>query len=174
NTEKAKSVGTYTFGAMYRWVVWGNLLWVGDGDSNEIQLVDKTGKTTSRIRAPWPARPFDRVAFDRMAKVELADLPESQRSAYPGAMLSAKYLPRTEPFFKRFHVSPEGHLWIERFNIDATAPSECVVMARNGSVVAKLTIPGGFEPKEIGDDYVLGIKRNRDGLETVAMYRIWK
>lgn len=174
NTEKAKSVGTYTFGASSRWVVWSNLLWIGDGDSNEIQLVDKTGKLTSKIRTPWSARPYDRAAFDRMAKKELADMPQAEREKYAGALLSPKYLPRSEPFFKRFHVSPEGYVWFERFNVDAAASTECVVMTRNGTVVARLTIPDGFEPMEIGDDYVLGIKRNRDGLETVAMYRIWK
>lgn len=79
-----------------------------------------------------------------------------------------------EPPFKYLLVSPEGHLWVERFHLDAATAAECVVMTRVGTIVARLTIPADFEPKEIGSDYVLGIRRDRAGGETVAMYRIWK
>lgn len=174
NSERAQSVGVYRFGGIAQWQVWGNLIWVAHSGSNEFVLYDKAGKKVNTINLPWPAREFDKSAFEKVAKRELADVPQAQRDGYTGALLSTKYLPKYEPTFKQFKVAADGLLWIERYHLDPAAPGECVVMNRSGVVIARLTIPGNFEPREIGSDYVLGIRKDGDGLETVAMYRIWK
>lgn len=174
NAEKAQSVGVYRFGGIAHWQVWGNLTWIAHSNTNEFVLYDKTGKKINTIKLPWPAREFDKAAFDKVAKRELADAPESQRAGFMNALLSAKYLPKYEPTFRRFKVAADGMLWIERYRLDPTVAGECVVMNRSGNIVARITLPGNFESTEIGNDYVLGIQKDSDGLETVAMYRIWK
>ncbi|MEP6835400.1 MAG: 6-bladed beta-propeller [Gemmatimonas sp.] len=168
------AVDLYEFGPKSRWVVWGNLLWIGDEASNELMLVDKAGKIVNRVQLPWAPRPYDKLVFERAAKSALAQLSAEERNRFTQAEYSTKYLPRFEPSFKQFLVAPEGQLWVERFHFDPATPGECVVMTRAGTVVAHLTIPGNFEPQEIGSDYVLGVARDGDGVETVAMYRIWK
>lgn len=168
------AVDLYRFGPTARWVVWGNLVWIGDGASSEITLYDKSGEVSSAVRLPWTPRPYDKTAFERAATKQLSEYAAEKRNTFTLAEYSTKYLPHFEPTFKQFLVSPEGHLWVERFHFDAATPGEAVVMTRTGTMVAQITIPGNFEPQEIGSDYVLGIKRNGDGVETVAMYRIWK
>ena len=174
NAERAQSVGVYRFGGNARWEIWGNLTWIAHSSSNEFVLYDKSGKAVNTIKLPWPARAFDKAAFDRLANRELAEMPEAQRRGFPAALFSPKYLPKYQPTFRQFKVAADGLLWIERYHLDPATPGECVVMNRTGNVVARITIPGNFEPREIGADYMLGIQTDRDGLETVAMYRIWK
>lgn len=118
--------------------VWGNLVWIGDHETNELTLVDKSGKVTSRVRVP---------ANDDDA---------------------------SDTSFGNFQVSPEGFIWIERLGRSTDTTSRWIVMQRSGNVVAQADMPKSFEPTEVGSDYIVGIKRNRDGQETVAMYRIWK
>lgn len=174
NAERAQSVGIYQFGGVAAWEVWGNLTWIAHSGSNEFVLYDKTGKKVNTIKLPWAAREFDKAAFEKFAKRELASVPAAQRNGFPGALYSTKYLPRYEPTFKQFKVAADGLLWIERYHVDPATPGECVVMSRTGTIVARVTLPGNFTPKEIGNEYVLGIQKDGDGVESVAMYRIWK
>jgi hypothetical protein len=40
----------------------------------------------------------------------------------------------------------------------------------DGSMIARLSMPGGFLPTQIGDDFVLGITRDELDVEHVRLY----
>jgi hypothetical protein len=46
------------------------------------------------------------------------------------------------------------------------------VFDAEGRWTMNVTMPARFSPMEIGSDYVLGIARDTDGVETVVMYRL--
>ena len=51
-------------------------------------------------------------------------------------------------------------------------PSVWSVFDAQGRWLGDVTLPARFSPMDIGADYVLGVARDEDGVETVAMYTL--
>jgi hypothetical protein len=47
---------------------------------------------------------------------------------------------------------------------------EYVVVSAAGTVVARVSVPAGVKLVEIGSDYVLGVAKDRDDVESIVMY----
>jgi hypothetical protein len=58
------------------------------------------------------------------------------------------------------------------FGYQPLVPSIWNVFDRQGRWTGDVTMPARFLPTEIGADYVLGIARDADNVETVVMYRV--
>jgi hypothetical protein len=93
--------------------------------------------------------------------------------------------PRAEtiPAFARFMADRIGRLWVrEAHPMDEggagwmgampVVPSVWSVFDADGRWLGDVTMPAQFLPAEIGADYVLGMGRGREGVETVVIYRI--
>lgn len=61
-------------------------------------------------------------------------------------------------------------MWIERFRLDENEPRSFVVFDSRGAVVTRVSLPAGLEPKEISEDFVLGVTRSDLDVETVVRH----
>lgn len=52
------------------------------------------------------------------------------------------------------------------------AASTWSVFNAQGKWLASVTLPKGFVPTDIGDDYVLGVTQDEDEVEGATMYRL--
>ena len=63
-------------------------------------------------------------------------------------------------------------MWVRLFEEDPAEPTQFVVLNEAGRAVGRVTLPRGFTAQDIGDEYVLGVHRDEDGVEHVVEYAL--
>ena len=90
------------------------------------------------------------------------------------AFLASDLAPATLPPFKSLELQEGGRVWMEAYDPgrEADGPSRWIVAdsAGRGGLVGIVELPPGFEPYDIGADYVLGVWRDEFGIEYVRVY----
>jgi hypothetical protein len=172
-TGRPMPPGIYRFGPGFHVAAAADRVWIGDSGQAELRAFDAAGRMT-QIRLPWTPRPFDDAAFNRARRRELDGARDERARVAISAQYDARYRPQTEPFFSRLIPSRSGSLWVERYRTDPGDAADYLVLDRAGKPMAQLSGPPGFTPYEVGDDYVLGVSRDADGVEAVVMYHLGK
>jgi hypothetical protein len=160
-------------------------VFIGIGTEYSIQVYDYNGRLTRIIRRRWTPIRITRADIDSF----VADWgqrwikttgPEAERQREE--MRHEPYAD-TVPAFSQFIVSRSGDLWVRtphladaplvgRLNSLPMIPSTWSVFDAKGRWLGDVTMPARFKPFEIGSDYVLGLFRDEDGVDTVVEYRL--
>lgn len=82
--------------------------------------------------------------------------------------------PEFLPAIASLRVDAAGNLWVRRYYLWTDPQHEWWVYDTTGHLVATLTSPARFRFTEIGDDYILGIWRDEDDVETVKRFGLLK
>ncbi len=154
--------------------VYGDRVFLGEGATYEIRVLDTAGGVREVIRVtrdPLPVTERDIQAygealvaaagndnFRRMMERLIADMP----------------FPTHMPAYAGFLVDAGGGLWVEEYNRPGDEIARWSVFQRDGVWMGTLVFPLRFEPLDIGDDYLLGLWRDADDVEHVQMYRLIK
>ena len=123
--------------------------YVGFGSEFTIHVITATGRHELIVRRRWSPRRVD---------------------ARGGASA-------TLPAFDRMLVDRAGKLWVRSGSTSfggssSTDATEWSVFNPSGRWLGDVTMPPRFIPTDIGPDYVLGVSRDADDVETVALYRL--
>ena len=65
----------------------------------------------------------------------------------------------------------KDRLWIRSFEGYGTELATWVIVLPDGKPMARALLPTSIRLLEIGTDYLLGLNRDADGVETVEFYR---
>jgi hypothetical protein len=149
-----------------------DLVYVGDNDSTRIHAFTLDGKplgsitvadkavpvTTAEMKA-YEERAFEQVGQNgvtrQQVELRLANMPRPTRYPYWGTAF----------------VDKTGTLWVSSpMRVDV--PMTWTAFDRAGKRVGSITVPRGFTPKDAGADYVLGVQRDDDGVESIVMYSL--
>jgi hypothetical protein len=105
------------------------------------------------------------------------DAPEVRRQ-----IVDMMIYPDVLPAHYRILVTTDGRIWIERGDAPRDplpwvadpyeAPTTWDVFGPEGAWLGPVELPGGFDPLEIGERYVLGVHRDQLGVERVRMYEL--
>ena len=85
------------------------------------------------------------------------------------------------PAFSQFIADRTGRLWVRtphladapgagQLNTSPLVPSVWSVFDRDGGWLGDVTLPAFFQPFDIGADYVVGVARDADGVQTVVQF----
>jgi hypothetical protein len=154
----------------------------------EVQCLDADAQARQIIRRDLPVLPVTRAARDAVIAARSKPGPAVGGHATPsGAQLEQMALktPFAEslPAYDWITGGQDGELWVSDFllahhtrpywePLPASATRRWNVFARDGTWIAAIDVPARFLLKEAGRDYLLGVTRDDDGVEGVAMYRI--
>ena len=163
----------------------GTSWYFGFGNTYEIREFDVDGRLRRLIRRGWTPAPVTRTDIEqfvavwgkRWIRTTGTDAERERRE-----MLGAEYAD-TVPAFSQLIADRAGGLWVRNANLpDAAragdlsdtpmAPSTWSVFGRDGVWLGDVEAPAHFLPHDIGRDYVLGVARDADGVETVVLYRM--
>jgi hypothetical protein len=75
--------------------------------------------------------------------------------------------PPTLPAIGSLSVDAVGNLWVRRYYVPADTTHEWWIYDASGRLVAQITNRTRFRFTEIGADYVLGVYRDDDDVETI-------
>ncbi|MCL4864303.1 MAG: hypothetical protein KJZ47_00330 [Gemmatimonadales bacterium] len=98
--------------------------------------------------------------------------PDQIRQARQRTEASAR--PATLPVFSEALLDAQGNLWVRGYELSRVIVPEWDVFDSTGSWLTTLGMPERFRPMQIGPDWILGVQRDEDGVESVSLRRLIK
>lgn len=148
----------------------GAQVWFVDAESGAITTYDSTGAVRIQRTLELARQPF--VAND-VAAAKTEEL-SATKSPFAQDMIvgryDAKLTPALMPLFSAIHSGDNGEVWLQRYEISPAAPTQLIALASDGKPLGTLTLPAGLRIQQIGRNFVLALKTDDDGLESIAEY----
>ncbi len=79
---------------------------------------------------------------------------------------------RTPPAFRQLAVDSEHSIWVARPHRLPDASSSWIVLAADGTPEASVEVPPDVEILEVGETYVVGLRRNDADVEQIVLYEL--
>jgi hypothetical protein len=163
----------------------GGEFFIGFGTEYTIRVYSPDGALKRIIRRQWIPPKITSAEIDRYADAWSRRWITSTGAAAERERREFRASPFSEilPAFAQLIADRSGNLWVREAKVaDAGADGSYTtpplvastwnVFDTQGRWTMNVTMPPRFAPTEIGADYVLGIARDGDGVETVVMYRL--
>lgn len=167
NSRIATGLSAYTLGPTTQALASGDRLWLIDSDSGQLRALDGMGREVVATRLSLEPQPYDRERLERNRARELGAAARALDSSRVSTMYDPDLLPPTAPLLSAAYAGAAGEVWVRLFDLDGDAPQRFVVVDRDGAEVARATLPAGLEVQQIGADFVIGIRRDSLGVESV-------
>jgi hypothetical protein len=145
-------------------------IYVGDNDTTFVLAYDLSGRPQGRITVAERPTPVtaQHLAASRKQSLEWIGTDRARLERFEAGW-AAVPKPTRHPYWSRMLVDRLGNLWVSSPNIPDT-PSTWTMFDRDGRRVGTLQMPVHFDVREIGANYVLGVARDTDGIESVHRY----
>lgn len=176
----------YEFGKGPRWSVMPGRLAIVDTESFSVRSISlPDGATTAILRRDVPVREVTSEHVEAFVEwmahrnVVYGGYSEEQAEASkPG--WRKRPMASTLPVLESILLDAAGNLWVEPHTVYGAAVPPPQVYAPDGTSLGAVALPSGRGGLvaggglEIGDDYVLGVWRDEQGVEYVRMYALEK
>jgi hypothetical protein len=151
--------------------------WFGAADRYELARYDTAGRLVRLVRRPvepMAVRPEDveaqkRLDLDNTATGGPPELAARLRQATEERWENAQ-LPERFPAHGPIMADANGHLWVQEVNRPGDTVPRWTVFAPDGAMLGTVELPADFRPLEFGDGYVLGVGRDENDVQRVALY----
>ena len=145
----------------------GDRLWRIDTDHGSVHALDGAGQEVAAGSLSVSPTAVDRAAMTRERDRRLALAGRSLDSAAISAQFDAGRAPATLPLVSAAHAGADGELWLRLTDVDGMRPQRFVVLDRAAREIGTATLPAGLEIQQIGRDFVLGVRRDSLGVQSV-------
>lgn len=88
------------------------------------------------------------------------------------SMLADLEFPEQLPMFASMLTDSEDYLWVERYRPPWEEDRTWWIFSPDGAWLGELPLPEGFDLRDVGSDYILGVRRDNFGVERVVMYSL--
>lgn len=167
---RALSRSPYAIGV--RWAVAEDHVWIADATTGGLRRFDATGAMVWAGTLPVRRRRFDVAELNEAKSQALRSATDAYQRAVLEAIHDPEMRPALVPIFDEASPGHDGELWIRRFEVAPGKTRAYVVIGRTGAAVATVHLPADVSVHHVGRDYVLGVHRNADGVETIVEYRL--
>jgi hypothetical protein len=135
-------------------VVGNSQFYVAPGDGFGASVLDQDGIELGRVSRPHTPIPIQ--------ESDLAQSHTPDGTPFP--------FPSEFPAISSILVDAVGNLWVKPFTRQDPAEIDWSVFDVGGQFRGLVTLPGRFQPMEVGEDYVLGVARDTLDVETVHLF----
>ncbi len=167
--QGAMSVTTPPFARFPVAAARGEHAFVSANDRFQVDVLAPDGHLRALIRREGVPTP---VTGAHLEEVIAAVPNENARRAYR-ATLAEMPRNRTMPAFSDFVADGSGNLWVREFGRRDELSTWHIVSPRPVAP-ASIELPSTFRPTDIGEDYVLGVWTDYQGVEHVRLYPVSK
>lgn len=173
--ERGFRVEPARFAKTTSFVAAGDRFYVAPNESYEVLVFSQSGTPLTRIRKDHELRAVQTTDLDRDREVRMNDRRDDNARKELDVLLKEMPAPPTMPAFDRIAVDDAQNVWVRDYVPPGdTTAAAWLVFDREGALRARLQAPRGFEPTHIGDDFMLGIWKDENGVEHVQLYTITK
>ena len=161
------------FGRSAHVAVAADRIYAGENESYEVGVYVPGTGLTQLIRRTRPNRPVTRAMIDELRRRNLENARDDNERRAIERQLAEAAFPETLPAFSDLEADAAGRLWVKDYVVGGEE-NRWDVFEPDGRWLGTVVLPRGFNPTEIGEDYVLGIVRDDLGVELVRVHRIEK
>lgn len=145
-------------------------IYLGTAEAASVEVFDFAGKRQRAVSIPVspraPTKAMQEAAINDLALMvpkRFRDVAKQQMANVP--------LPERLPPYRTVLVDPSGLLWVV---VTESGDPETRLLAfdRNGRHVAEAIVPDGMRVFEVGRDYILGAREDKDGEQHVQVWRL--
>jgi hypothetical protein len=150
----------------------GDQVWLLDPLTGSLRAMSGMGNERVTGRLP--------VARSRLATAQVAALREAAmtnaRRAMDSARVRAQYDPGTAPdeapWFSSAIAGWDGGVWVRLFPGELGRECRHLILDANGKAVSWTCIPPDVRVEQVGSDFLLGVRTDSVGLESVVLFAI--
>lgn len=165
-------MGPPPFGHMLSMAVYGDHVFVGTGDTYEVDEYTPTGTLVRVLRGPSADLRVDPGALQAFTQAYLAVLPDAPSREREQRRLASIPLPATKPAFSRILADDVGNLWLSPFESFAYIERTWTIVNQDGAFLGKVVAPPGLRILDVGENYVLGRWQDESQVEFIQVHRI--
>lgn len=151
----------------------------------EVKCFDRRGRLASRTVRAVPRAPLStdaRAFYESESMRAMRTAPKAQQDEMREMLRLTQYAP-SAPAYGRLVGNGGGEVWIAPFDHRSAmmtaelhptgaTPQRWSVLGPDGRWLADVQLPARFALLDAGQDYVAGILRDADDVETVVVYRL--
>lgn len=150
------------------------ILWIGDQEDHEFRAYAPDGELLRIVRFPGPDLRLSDGDVRAAKRRWIEGAPEEER-AYLREYAEVAELPGSRPAYLHFVPDPSDGLWISEYAVRPGGPSEEGVSAwrvfdADGVLLAEVRTPAGLRIHDVGEDWVLGVRRGALDVESVVLH----
>jgi hypothetical protein len=173
-SQKQVSIVVAAFPSSLAMTASGPAIWFGDTGAEQLTRIDAITGTRTVIKLPDAPAAVTQEAVDASRAREMGAVRDQAAQDVVKVKYSASYLPERLPVFQALLAGTGGDLWVQRFADNRAGPAQYVVLAAGGHVLARVTVPAGFRVTDVGYNYVVGVHKDDEGVETILAYTLTK
>jgi len=141
-------------------------------DTGVVRLFNDAGAAVGEFKIPMPRRALtDAMVSEVLAWDESAARTDRIR-AQVARFVEAEPKPVFLPMLRQAWADGDDTLWFLEFDLDLSAPERYHIVRDDGILLGVLTAPPRFRLREVGPDWVLGVRTDQDGVEQVVRYAL--
>jgi hypothetical protein len=161
-------VGIGEFSPWLHGIASAGSLWFGESGSDSLLVVE--GARRRVVRLPIAPRAPSQALIDARRKSALDAAPDERSRAAIEARMAAQVLPKSLPYFEALVPGHAGEVWVQEYAGLNSASTRYLVIGPDLKPRAWVSVPAGYRVTEAGQDYVVGVHHDEDGVETVRAY----
>ena len=149
----------------------GPFVFVGNGERYELLRIDTRSGRVDTLRRTVAETPLsaERRAFfiDSIA----SSVPESRRAVVRQRFADAP-VRQSMPYFEAIATDDRGNVWLARPQERSGTARAWDVLSSEGRFLRTVALPAALAVHAIADGFVIGVSRDEDGVEFVAVHRL--
>jgi len=161
------------FGKTSSSTVQGDRLVVGSQDAFEIGEYGEDGSLVRIIRVPDRDLTVTKDDVEAFVRTRLEGVPEDQQ-ARSRAGLEVLPVRPTRPAYGEIRGDPAGNLWVAAYAQYPILPRSWSVFDPSRRWLGDVEMPPRFNPRDLGEDWLLGVETDDLGVEYVVLYSLNK
>lgn len=158
------------FGAERMIATHGHSIFTGDGKGFIVSELNDRGQLRRILRRAYDPEPVtpEAIASFEASMLDLFQLDEQK--AQIRRLFTEWSYPRTQPQYDRLVIDKTGGIWLRHFHIDARRAATWSVLDTARGWLGEIMLPASVVVKEIGDEYILGVRIDDLGVEYIMQY----
>ena len=152
----------------------GDRFYLADSEDFWIEERDRDGTLVRRFGRDWEPVEIDRRFRQQYQEQRIAAAPTSQRSAVRREMARAVFAEEFAAHEGEMIMDPSDNLWIMHVRVPGELDRAWSVFGPDGRWLGEVRVPAELLVTDIGDDYVVGVWRDRAGIQTIRWYDLVK
>jgi hypothetical protein len=167
------SRGLRLFGTTSSFGISGAQLIVADNSQFQFDVTDATGQLIRRVRRAVPRQSvlpshLSAHADELVSGIQDAGQRARRRERY-ASQPHAPVFPAMDP---RLMVDADERIWLGSFKRPGDREQTWWIFGVDGAMLGRVTVPASLTIMDAGSDYLLGVWRDADGMQTVRLYQL--
>jgi hypothetical protein len=161
------------FGATSMFALSGRNIIVANSALPGFDVLDTTGRLIRRVRSVHTPSAVQQSHMEAYADERVSAISDAARKTTLRAEhANTSHAPVFPALDERILIDAAQRVWLGSYKRPGDREQTWWVFALDGALLSQLTVPAALTVTDAGTDYVLGVWRDADGVQTIRQYRL--